>query len=72
MISTRKELEAMRADAYKKHDAYIEAEKQLWEAGDGFPSLELYKVFKKAKTAFHNANEKWETALIEHILDVRK
>jgi hypothetical protein len=68
---TKVELNELRMDAVDKYAAYIDAEIKLWEEKDGFANLRLYKAFKKAKSAFHIANEKWETALLEYASKVR-
>ena len=66
---TEAELHALRADAVDKYAIYIESEMKLWQEKDGFANLQLYKAFKKAKTAFHAANGKWEDALLEYVSD---
>jgi hypothetical protein len=66
---TEAELHALRADAVEKYATYIDSEIKLWEEKGGFANLQLYKAFKKAKTAFHAANGKWEEALLQYVSD---
>jgi hypothetical protein len=64
-MMTKIELHELRTAAVDKYAAYIHAEIRLWEK-DGFINLPLYKAFKKSKSAFHIANNKWEAALVEY------
>jgi hypothetical protein len=56
---TKPDLDTLKADAVNKYAEYIQAEKRLWDVEDGFADIALYKAFKKTKSAFHSANQKW-------------
>jgi len=68
---TKEALDILKADAASKYDEYLQAEEKLWSVKNAFEDIALYKVFKKAKSAFHAANQKWEIALLHSIEDDR-